>query len=152
MLTFQDDSDGVGSESLSSGTQCFVFGCNTYQPKHFSTQQQHTQTTAVTHVSFQDLTTTAGWWQSDLSPLYCWRGNLNCNPPLCSICCFFFFFFPHQPSQISQFSTEPSGLKVTSVTQSYKAKSFSSCHGGKHFLVSHSCSAEKHVFAIWSNL
>lgn len=64
----------------------------------------------------------------------------------------FLFFFPHQPSQISQFSTEPSGLEVTSVTQSYKAKSFSSCHGGKHFLVSHSCSAEKHVFAIWSNL
>lgn len=57
----------------------------------------HGQTTAVIHVLLQDLTATAGWWQSDSSSLSSWCGNLNCKPPLRSVCCFFSlsFFFPH---------------------------------------------------------
>lgn len=52
VLTFQDDSDGVGSESLSSRTQCLVLGCNTDQPKHISTHQQHADKPQQSHMFY----------------------------------------------------------------------------------------------------
>lgn len=115
VLTFQDDGDGVGSESLSSGTQCLVLGCNTDQPKHISTQQQHADKTtkAVVRVLLQDLTATAGWWQSDLSPLYNWCGNLNCKPPLCSVCCFFFFSCSSHISPLTSHSSRQNPVDWT---------------------------------------
>lgn len=114
---------GLGLNPSPPGHSVLYSAVTQDQPKHIwaQQQQQQRQITAVTHVLWQDLTATAGWWQSDLTlGVETQTATLHC----VRFCCFFFSFsIPHQSCQDSQFSTEPSGLNVTTVTQSYKVKS-----------------------------